>query len=86
MTHKDKEIEACIDRPEGKGNGHCLVLTHGAGSDMNQRALQSMADAAAARGFTCVRFTCKTINLSYRTKVFRSVMVRTGKRMLEVQL
>ena len=77
VMHKDKEIEACIDKPSSNGNGHCIILTHGAGADMNQKALQSAAEAVTKEGFACVRFTCKTINLVYRTKVFRSVMVGT---------
>ncbi len=79
VVHKDKEIEACVDRPNesasGSGRGFALVLTHGSSADMNQKALQSLAGAAKKRGFTVVRFTCKTTNLVYRSKVFRSVLV-----------
>ena len=75
MKHKDKDIEACIHRPAVGDNGHCIILTHGAGGDMNHKSLQSAAEAVAAESFTCVRFTCKSLNLVYRIRVFKSVLV-----------
>ncbi|XP_023695903.2 testis-expressed protein 30 [Paramormyrops kingsleyae] len=51
-----------------------LVLTHGAGGDMNVKHLVSLAKAAAAAGLLCLRFTCKGLNLSYRVKAYTAVM------------
>ena len=75
VQHKDKQIDAAIDFPPDNGNGVAIILTHGAGGDMNLKALISAADAMTKRGYTCVRFTCKSLNLVYKTRVFRSVLV-----------
>lgn len=53
-----------------------LVLTHGAGGDMNFRHLVSLAQAVAASGHLCVRFTCKGLNLAYRVRAYGAVVVR----------
>ncbi|CAL9690554.1 unnamed protein product [Knipowitschia caucasica] len=50
-----------------------LLLTHGAGGDMNFTQLVSLAHAVAANGFLCLRFTCKGLNLVYRGKAYRAV-------------
>lgn len=54
-----------------------LVLTHGAGGDMNFRHLVSLAQAVAACEHLCVRFTCKSLNLTYRVKAYGAVLVRS---------
>ncbi|XP_041927106.1 testis-expressed protein 30 isoform X1 [Alosa sapidissima] len=51
-----------------------VVLTHGAGGDMNFRHLVSLARAVAASGHICVRFTCKSLNLPYRVKAYGAVV------------
>ncbi|XP_058479277.1 testis-expressed protein 30 [Solea solea] len=50
-----------------------VILTHGAGGDMNFKHLLSLAHALASSGFICLRFTCKSLNLGYRVKVYRAV-------------
>ena len=75
VVHNDKQIEGCMHRPVENSNGYCIILTHGAGGDMNHGSLQSAAEAVSKEGFTCVRFTCKSLNLVYRTRVFKSVLV-----------
>ncbi|KAL2080797.1 hypothetical protein ACEWY4_022650 [Coilia grayii] len=51
-----------------------LLLTHGAGGDMNFRHLVSLAQAVAARGHLCMRFTCKALNLAHRVKAYRAAL------------
>ncbi|XP_054643367.1 testis-expressed protein 30 isoform X2 [Dunckerocampus dactyliophorus] len=50
-----------------------VILTHGAGGDMNSRHLISLAHALASHGFLCLRFTCKGLNLAHRVKAYRAV-------------
>ncbi|XP_061697057.1 protein O-glucosyltransferase 2-like isoform X2 [Syngnathoides biaculeatus] len=50
-----------------------VTLTHGAGGDMNFKHLVSLAHCLASRGFLCLRFTCKGLNLAYRVKAYRAV-------------
>ncbi|XP_024862665.1 testis-expressed protein 30 isoform X1 [Kryptolebias marmoratus] len=50
-----------------------VVLTHGAGGDMNFTHLVSLARALASHGFLCLRFTCKGLNLPYRIKAYSAV-------------
>ncbi|XP_059199109.1 testis-expressed protein 30 isoform X2 [Centropristis striata] len=40
---------------------------------MNFKHLLSLAHALASRGFLCLRFTCKALNLGYRVKAYRAV-------------
>ncbi|XP_069061295.1 testis-expressed protein 30 isoform X4 [Pleurodeles waltl] len=48
-----------------------VILTHGAGGDMNSKQLGSLASYLAAHGILCLRFTCKGPNLVYRTKAYK---------------
>ncbi|GCC19246.1 testis-expressed protein 30-like isoform X2 [Chiloscyllium punctatum] len=51
-----------------------VILTHGAGGDMNFHQLISMSKFLASNGILCVRFTCKGLNLDYRIRAYRAVM------------
>ncbi|XP_078401983.1 testis-expressed protein 30 [Cetorhinus maximus] len=53
---------------------HGVILTHGAGGDMNFHQLVSMTKFLASNGILCVRFTCKGLNLDYRIRAYRAVM------------
>ncbi|MEE6470745.1 hypothetical protein FKM82_009055 [Ascaphus truei] len=53
---------------------HGVILTHGAGGDMNFLHLVSLASYLASRGVLCLRFTCKGLNLVYRTKAYNAVL------------
>ncbi|XP_047457151.1 testis-expressed protein 30 [Mugil cephalus] len=61
-------VPASLDRVR-----RAVILTHGAGGDMNFRHLVSLAHCLASRGIICFRFTCKGLNLSYRVKAYRAV-------------
>ncbi|XP_062391387.1 testis-expressed protein 30 [Sardina pilchardus] len=71
----EKRLDAVITVPdEVSGVRTAVVLTHGAGGDMNFRHLVSLARAVAASGHICVRFTCKGLNLKYRVKAYGAVV------------
>ncbi|XP_064832114.1 testis-expressed protein 30 isoform X1 [Oncorhynchus masou masou] len=50
-----------------------VILTHGAGGDMNFKHLVSLAHALSSNGLLCLRFTCKGLNLVYRVKAYHAV-------------
>jgi uncharacterized protein len=54
------DVEGVLHRPEA-GNGHVLLLTHGAGSDCRAPLLVRLARALESSGFTVLRY-----NLPYR--------------------
>ncbi|XP_042351184.1 testis-expressed protein 30 isoform X2 [Plectropomus leopardus] len=69
-----KYLEAALCLPASVTDVHtAVILTHGAGGDMNFRHLLSLAHALASHGFLCLRFTCKGLNLGYRVKAYRAV-------------
>ncbi|XP_031436673.1 testis-expressed protein 30 isoform X1 [Clupea harengus] len=71
----EKWLDAVITVPDKVADVRTvLVLTHGAGGDMNFRHLVSLAQAVAACGDLCVRFTCKSLNLTYRVKAYGAVL------------
>ncbi|XP_029936739.1 testis-expressed protein 30 [Myripristis murdjan] len=69
-----KHLDAAVCVPASvNGVDTAVLLTHGAGGDMNFRHLVSLAHALASSGIICVRFTCKGLNLVYRVKAYRAV-------------
>ncbi|XP_063070614.1 testis-expressed protein 30 [Engraulis encrasicolus] len=72
----EKYLDAVLTVPGGDAARlrSVLVLTHGAGGDMNFRHLVSLAQAVAACGHLCLRFTCKSLNLAHRAKAYRAVL------------
>lgn len=71
-----KHLEAVVCIPAAVRDVHtAVILTHGAGGDMNYKQLVSLAQALASSGFLCIRFTCKGLNLSYRVKAYHAVWV-----------
>ncbi|KAM4609406.1 nucleolus and neural progenitor protein-like [Polymixia lowei] len=71
----NKHLDAAIHVPAPADVVHtAVILTHGAGGDMNFRHLVSLAHALASNGFICVRFTCKGLNLVYRVKAYHAVL------------
>lgn len=69
-----KCLDAALCFPAPDKDVHtAVILTHGAGGDMNFRHLVSLAHALASEGFLCLRFTCKGLNLGYRVKAYRAV-------------
>lgn len=71
----NKFLDAIFSVPEKKPT-YGVILTHGAGGDMNFPHLVSLAAYLASRGVLCLRFTCKGLNVAYRTKAFKTVVVR----------
>ncbi|TSQ01559.1 KDEL motif-containing protein 1 [Bagarius yarrelli] len=70
-----KELVGALTLPETECVKTALVLTHGAGGDMNLKPLMSLAQAAASSGLLCLRFTCKSLNLIHRVKAYEAAVV-----------
>ncbi|XP_036397248.1 testis-expressed protein 30 [Megalops cyprinoides] len=70
-----KHLDAILSIPaKVKDVRTAVVLTHGAGGDMNFRHLVSLAGVLATTGLLCLRFTCKGLNLVYRVKAYNAVV------------
>ncbi|NXY89404.1 TEX30 protein, partial [Alcedo cyanopectus] len=69
----NKSLDAVFSVPEKKP-AYGVVVTHGAGGDMNFPHLVSLAASLASHGILCLRFTCKGLNVAYRAKAFRAVV------------
>ncbi|XP_065058370.1 testis-expressed protein 30-like isoform X2 [Rhopilema esculentum] len=51
-----------------------VVVTHGAGGDMNIQQLKELSQAVARAGLVCLRFTCKTPNFGHRVRCFAAAV------------
>ncbi|XP_072267916.1 testis-expressed protein 30 [Pyxicephalus adspersus] len=70
-----KSLDAVLSVPKVHGGVlYGVILTHGAGGDMNFVHLVSLANHLASHGLLCLRFTCKGLNLVYRTKAYNAVL------------
>ncbi|XP_075056086.1 testis-expressed protein 30 [Mixophyes fleayi] len=70
-----KHLDAVLSVPRGcSGVIYGVILTHGAGGDMNFSHLVSLVNYLVPQGLLCVRFTCKGLNLVYRTKAYNAVV------------
>ncbi|XP_017926506.1 testis-expressed protein 30 isoform X2 [Manacus vitellinus] len=61
----NKYLDAIFSVPEKKST-YGVILTHGAGGDMNFPHLLSLATYLASRGVLCLRFTCKGRSMGSR--------------------
>lgn len=74
-----KHLDAALCYPAPVRDAHtAVILTHGAGGDMNFKHLVSLARCLASGGVICLRFTYKGLNLGYRVKAYRAVWVRAA--------
>lgn len=72
---EDHQLDGVFNFPfDSSWNGCAVVLTHGAGRDMNYLHLERLAAHLAKTGILCLRFTCRTRNFQYRTKCFSAVV------------
>ncbi|XP_017558473.1 testis-expressed protein 30 isoform X2 [Pygocentrus nattereri] len=69
-----KVLDGVLTVPEVEAVRTGLILTHGAGGDMNLKALRSLASCTAASGVLCLRFTCKSLNFTYRVRAFQAAV------------
>ncbi|XP_068121359.1 testis-expressed protein 30 [Hyperolius riggenbachi] len=70
-----KFLDAVLSVPkEHSGVLDSVILTHGAGGDMNLAHLVSLSGYLASNGLLCLRFTCKGLNLVYRTRAYKAVV------------
>lgn len=74
----NKYLDAIFSVPKKKLR-YGVILTHGAGGDMNFPHLVSLATYLASYGILCLRFTCKGLNIAYRTKAYKAVVVRSDQ-------
>ncbi|XP_029460399.1 testis-expressed protein 30 [Rhinatrema bivittatum] len=71
----NKHIDATCCVPARKQREtYSVILTHGAGGDKNFSHLVSLSTYLASHGLLCLRFTCKGLNIVYRTKAYRTVL------------
>ncbi|XP_041721654.1 testis-expressed protein 30 [Coregonus clupeaformis] len=69
-----KHLVAVLSIPANSSDVQtAVILTHGAGGDMNFKHLVSLAHALSSNGLLCLRFTCKGLNLVYRVKAYHAV-------------
>ncbi|CAK8674615.1 unnamed protein product [Clavelina lepadiformis] len=52
----------------------CVFLTHGAGGDKDFHQLVALSIKLAESGYMCARFTCKGLNIKYRTRAYVEVV------------
>jgi len=52
----------------------CVLLTHGAGGDMNAPQLVTITNHLVKHGFLVLRFTCKPPNFKYRVKIYSAII------------
>lgn len=72
-----KKYEACLTYYNDPAKiSYGIILTHGAGGDMNHKQLVGIAEKLAKAGYLVLRFTCKGLNLAYRTKVYTGIVVK----------
>uniref|UniRef100_A0A669QJE4 Uncharacterized protein n=1 Tax=Phasianus colchicus TaxID=9054 RepID=A0A669QJE4_PHACC len=53
---------------------------------MNFPQLVSLAAYLASQGILCLRFTCKGLNIAYRTKAYKTVVVRSVQMLPKLRL
>lgn len=82
VFYKDKQVPVVVDLPRpskkktiksGIKGEFYVILTHGAGGDMNLPQLSDLAAVLSSAGFVVIRFTCKGLNIKHRTNVFGCV-------------
>ena len=77
IPYKLKKIQAILTSPPTTTtlDDHMIILTHGAGGDMNTEQLCYVTKQLVDAGFKVLRFTCKPPNFAYRVKVFLTILV-----------
>lgn len=53
---------------------YAIIITHGAGGDMNSTQLMNFVESLHTYGFVTVRFTCKPPNFAYRVRCYKAVL------------
>ncbi|XP_066282851.1 uncharacterized protein [Branchiostoma lanceolatum] len=69
-----KHLPAVLTLPSRGPPRYGVVLTHGAGGDLDHAHLQGVAQVLARAGYLCLRFTCKALNIGYRIRAFTAAM------------
>ena len=76
IDHEGKALPAQITLSSTSPD-YIMILTHGAGGDHKHPQLQAIAQHVASLDIGVLLFTCKGLNIVYRTKVYVSVIVST---------
>ena len=84
VPYKNKLIQSIITKTEGSSEHICMILTHGAGGDMNLPQLILLAHHLAKHGFLVLRYTCKGLNLQYRINVYKEIVVGINNKSLSI--
>lgn len=72
---EERELDGVFNFPcQASWNGCAVILTHGAGGNMNYLHLEKLSAHLASTGILCLRFTCRTKNFQYRTQCFTAVV------------
>jgi len=76
IPYDKKDLDACVTYI-GCINliKHAVILTHGAGGDKDLEQLVRLGEHLSGQQLLVIRFTCKGLNIKYRTSVYRHVMV-----------
>jgi len=71
-----KYISTVVTKPahSTSWSNYAVILTHGAGGDINVEDIKAITDKLSHAGFIVVRFNSKTPNFQYRLKCFRTVV------------
>ncbi|CAH1261480.1 TEX30 [Branchiostoma lanceolatum] len=69
-----KHLPAVLTLPDRGPPRYGVVLTHGAGGDLDHAHLRGVAQVLARAGYLCLRFTCKALNIGYRIRAFTAAM------------
>ena len=78
IPHEERQIMGMFNPPAAahlRDKQLGVIMTHGAGGDLHTSQVEGFAHALANAGFLVLRFTCKGLNIVYRTKVYHSVLV-----------
>lgn len=76
IPYDKKQIPAKVLHPQSAvHSGTGLIITHGAGGDMDTAQIVQLARTFAAAGYLALRFTCRG-NIDHRIKVYATVLVR----------
>ncbi|XP_015908204.1 testis-expressed protein 30 isoform X2 [Parasteatoda tepidariorum] len=75
VPYESKEIPSVLTYVGSCSKDRILiVLTHGAGGDLNTPQLKAIRLFLASQNYVVVCFTCKGLNIKYRIKVFGKVL------------
>ncbi|XP_057316707.1 testis-expressed protein 30-like isoform X1 [Hydractinia symbiolongicarpus] len=72
----DKQLHGILTKPNqfSSWSKYAVIITHGAGGDINNTHLIRITEKLVYYGFIVLRFTCKPPNFQFRVKCYRAVL------------